>query len=141
MAAVLATYSIALIVAGHGVAPMPVILYFGLGAMFGKGDADKVFIVSSVVGLASLVLLVLAPVVSRVWGRNSAAIRVLVVIGLYGSWAIPAGVAAYEESGGDVHKILPNFSAELMVSAPFQITVAVVLYFAWRRLRAGVIRP
>lgn len=125
--ALIVSYAICIIVAGHGGVP--------LGLLLIMGDADSWFIAGKLIGWAGIICLLLATFRLKPGSVRQRVLQLVSAILLYVSW-FDIARQTDNESG--------SFSTTFIFSIPFQITflVAVIwLVFEIRRIRAGRIDP
>ncbi len=105
--AILLSYSIALVVAGHGALPMAVVLVFGISS------PDSWFISETVAGWIGIVGLIFATFLLRSKPLKQLTYQFLASTILYLSWLVIA-IRGNDESG--------SLFSSFILSAPFQIT-------------------
>ncbi|OAG68752.1 hypothetical protein A7D17_12605 [Xanthomonas floridensis] len=111
---VLGGYVIALIVGGHGAAPMFMVVFWGLKGLCVAGH-QAVWIVSAALGIPSVAYLLLLALQPGTTDSKARARRVP-LIGLYLSWLLPTAKAAAEEGAG----FIAMFPIEIIASLPFR---------------------
>lgn len=120
--ALIVTYAIAIIAAGHGAGPVGMLLFLGNARVWGMGQ---------MLGWFSILSLLLVSVFPVRDARKRAETQLLVSACLYLSWF----AFAYTASEGPV--FWGNVGAHFLFSAPFQITFFIVMVYLVRKLRAS----
>jgi Na+/H+ antiporter NhaD/arsenite permease-like protein len=113
----LVTYAIALMFAGHGVAPV--------GLLLVMGSADE-WVPGQRVGWVSVFVLIVVTILFRQRPRAGAVTQLLAAGGLYISWLLFAWAA----SEGDVSAV----AFHAIFAAPFQITFLFIGVFLLRQV-------
>ncbi|WP_068014129.1 hypothetical protein [Rhodoplanes sp. Z2-YC6860] len=112
-AAVLITYSIAIVAAGHGAVPMALLLVMG--------GADSWWLPGEIIGWVGVAGLVLATLLFRSDAKRQITFQLLACIVLYLSWLVVAYIG-----NGESGSLWSSF----VLSAPFHIALLVIAYRA-----------
>lgn len=121
--ALLVTYLICLIVAGHGAVPVALLLV--------SGGVDSWFFPGKIVGLFGIACLATAVLALRPKSVGQSALQLFSSILLYASW-FDIARRTDNESG--------SFSTTFIFSIPFQITFLVVMVWLMLRIKRGLAR-
>ena len=112
-AAVLISYSIAIVAAGHGIAPMALMLVMG--------GADSWWLPGKIMGWIGVAGLVLATLLFRSDAKRQLTFQLLACMILYLSWLVVAYIG-----NGESGSLWSSF----VLSAPFHIALLVTAYRA-----------
>lgn len=121
--ALLVTYSICLIVAGHGAVPVALLLV--------SGGVDSWFSPGKIIGLLGIACLMIATVALRPKSVGQSALQLFSSLLLYASWFDIARRTDYESG---------SFSTTFIFSIPFQITFLVVMVWLILQIKRGLAR-
>lgn len=122
--ALLITYSICLIVAGHGAVPLALLLV--------SGGVDSWFFPGKIIGLFGIACLAIAALALRPKSVRHSALQLFSSILLYASW-FDIARRTDNESG--------SFSTTFIFSIPFQITFLVAMIWLMLQIKRGLARP
>ena len=121
--ALLITYSICLIVAGHGAVP--------LAALMVLGGVDSWFFAGKIIGLSGIACLLIATFLLRQKSIGQFSLQLFSSILLYASW-LDIARRTDNESG--------SFWTTFVFSIPFQITFLVVAVWLMLQIKRGSAR-